>query len=376
MSSVNPIKIDSEVFKIDTPLVSSLKNASISTDMFANSIKADDPFILIGNTIYALTPYEFYILQSSFDSVSFDSSFDYIINMKSYDIFSELDKNFILKVKNSFNSCPTCKKNHYKKEFYKLSKKYNLNIPIKTKSKFSHKKYPNTLSDVFCKVSYLIPKIISNNTPAIERSSCFDCVEKHIAQSYVLSEEFFLGYPEYITYICGHLGEAIDELPIECKALKETLEFCLSHTITERVPFVPVKMLIKLLNFHRFNINNSVSQQDLSNIDNNDNFDLDLTEEDASILYNIKGTDLCNIICCCYSLRDLSRKDPDLFTENDKITYEGLSASLSSFILTYSEHLANIVRNRRIMYTVLPNASVEYEHDYNDIIKLLLNHYP
>ena len=42
--------------------------------------------------------------------------------------------------------------------------------------------------------------------------ACLDCVKKHVSQAMIVhEEEVFMGYPEHIYRVVGHLGEASRE---------------------------------------------------------------------------------------------------------------------------------------------------------------------
>ena len=53
------------------------------------------------------------------------------------------------------------------------------------------------------------------------RTSCLQCVMKHLAQAIILLSEFRLGYPEYKWLAIGHLAEA------EAESVKDFLNLAI-----------------------------------------------------------------------------------------------------------------------------------------------------
>ena len=85
--------------------------------------------------------------------------------------------------------------------------------------------------------------------PKIHRSTCLNCVRKHLAEAYILLKEYSIAYPEHYDIAYGHLAEAemesIDEYP------KLTLEIRTERLKMDEADYKYIPNILNLLKILR-----------------------------------------------------------------------------------------------------------------------------
>lgn len=364
------------MFKLKDPKVQQLRTGKLSVKGFSLLVAPSDPYVLIGDTIYALTEQEYYALRAVLPlNVLTEQAFHYVLNMEDLSFMQEQDRAFIDKVKKDMPNCTACKYKRYKDEVYKLIKKYGIQLPpdiakgLTAQDNPDRGEYPETTGEVAPAVFALTDHMYHVEMPT--RKPCIDCVEKHLSQAYVLSKEFLQGYPEYISLVVGHLGEAIEELPKEFSAFKDTLEFCLAKTNYDRVPFVPINLLIPHINMSREALKQSIGEQ--QDVDaSNTLFELDLTDDAKTELKKVEGTLARRFVSACISADNFTLRVEKVPSDVNRISWEGAMACAADLVASIAPSVSNIIRNRRLMFHVNPVLCKQSGYMLKDIVKVLL----
>ena len=370
------IKVDNELFKLQDPKVEKLLEGKLSIQAFSLLVQPGDPYVLIGDTIYALTEQEFYAMRAVLPvNIMTDKVFHYVLEQcPEVEHMHDKDKKFIAKVKEELPDCPACRYRRYKDEIYKLIKAYNIKLPSDIAPKMEEDvepdkaEYPKVSGPVEPKVADLLKHLYK--LPADVRKPCIDCVEKHLSQAWVLSKEAKQGYPEYVYLVVGHLGEAIDEMPVELKALRQTVEFCLARTNYTKVPFVPLMLIAPLLTLARKSLDTAVEdKQDVEAISSV--LDLDLTPAMLDELVELK----LDSKSCARALELAQQADnfiPEVEnSETGRLAWEGAMGCFADAIAELAPKTANMVRNRRLLFHVNPKLCEQAGMTLADVREIL-----
>lgn len=355
------VKIDDEVLKFKDSRVSQLLSAKLSVQGFALSIVPGDPFVLIGDTVYALTENEYYAMRASLPSNRMtEANFKYILNMEDISFMSENDQQLVRRVVKELPGCSACTYKRYKNEILGLIGKYGIKLPdsnsiLPPKEVRDVPEYPETIKPVVKKVSHLLSGMYT--LPAMERMSCMDCVEKHLSQAYILGNEALMGYPEHLYLMVGHMGEAIEEMPKQLEAVRSTVEFCLACTNAYRKPFLPLWLLTSLLALAR--------RETFRLADNHGGHDpaadmsLDITDDIKKELGALDGPAKQRLKDHCEAA---DKFIPGVSNDDSgRILWEGAMALAADCAAQLAPLTANMIRNRRLMFVACPELVGEYK---------------
>jgi len=369
-----PIKIDPEVYKLTgNQLVSMMMHGQLSIERFVRMLTPADPLVLIDDTIYALTPTEFYSLQrqSVYRQLS-QTAFQYLIDHIEELEVPEAERTYMEEVRRRLPSCPVCEYRRYRDGVSNILHKYSIHLPKELLENeqpelpYSNAEYPQTTGEVVCKVGDKLLELYHQS--AIERRPCLDCVEKHIMQARILANESLMGYPEHLPLACGHLEEAIAELPPQADALRLTLQFCLAKTNHEKRPFMPISLLLPLLGLLRQkgDLVDNTAKLPVRDIPAALELDCTPTVQEELKMLDWRNTDLLT--------RRLLKVD-QLATETEKPTYreewEGLMATAAENIAELAPTAANVMRNRRLMFVGAPELAKEAGYAMADFVNAL-----
>ena len=364
-----PIEVDEDVFKVVDSRVSRLKSGQLSTQAFALLLKPGDPFVILGHTIYVLSEQEYHTLQTVQPAAGIsDSDFRKIIGMEHKEFMTDKDRKYLELVASDSSKCPSCRYNKYKDEVYKIAKKYNL--PTNSSASEAHiYDYPETTGKITPKVLEMIAHKYGG--APIERKSCLDCVEKHLAQAWVLGNESCNGYPEHVTYVIGHLGEALDECPKELAWLHDTLEFFLARTKYTRKPFVPLPLVAPLLDMARQAGDSRAAHDNADNDAGAGVFELDLTDSVKQELKALPVESLRGLLQDCRLVASFIPEVEKYFDDTCRLSWEGAMASAADGVAQYAPQTANMLRNRRLLFAVNPLLAKSSGYDMSDLTEYL-----
>lgn len=358
------IKINPEVFKLKDAKVQQLLSAKMPLEMFAMTIRPEDPYVLIGDTIYAYTEQEFYALRGVHSTtVLSDMEFKYVLGLEDTSFMSDEDARTLAGIRDNAGKCSSCTYRRYKDKVFDFVKRYNIEIPeeISSQPKSMPGEYPETTEKIAPLVFALVDHMYS--VPLAERKACMDCVEKHLSQAYVLSCECVQGYPEHISYVIGHLGEALDEMPKELHMLKQTVEFCLARTNYTGKPFVPLGALISHINMARMAKND---ENEAEKPDAMADFDLEVTEDMKNELKMLPESLSERIFALCRAIDDEITLEVQNLNRN---VWLGHMACLSDEISQIAPKTANMIRSRRLVFSGSPDLMIESGYPMADIAK-------
>lgn len=368
------IKIDAEVFKLTGHrLVGLLASGQLSVERFVRMLTPKDPMVLIDDTIYALTPAEFYSLQRNmvYQPLS-RTAFQYLLDHIEDFGLPEAEQAYLREIKERLPGCPSCEYKRYRNGVSKIMHRFSLHLPKelleneKIELPYSDAEYPETSGDITGKVGDKLLDLY--HTIAIERPSCLDCVEKHIMQARILASEALMGYPEHLALACGHLEEALSEMPKKADALRQTLQFCLAKTTHEKQPFIPTGLLLPLLELLRVQGDFTDNSAKILVPEVPDNLELDCTPEMAAELKELD-----------YRNKDLLKRrliQADILSKNTaqqhyREQWEGVVATAAESIAELAPKTANMLRNRRLMFIGAPELLADAGYGFNDVISTL-----
>lgn len=366
-----PLKIDSEVFKVKDSRVEAVMNGRMPVQVFALSIQPGDPFVLIKDTVHVLTETEYYALRGVLPvTVMSEKAFKYLLQLGDLSFMHRIDREFVEEVRSRIDTCPACQYRRYRDEVYKLSKKYNITLPQDiqaeaAKDPAGDATYPEVSAPIEPKVFKLLDH--RYNLPDETRKPCIDCVEKHVAQAWVLGGEALQGYPEYVTMVIGHLGEAADELPDGFKSLRDTLDFCIAKTSCDRTPFVPVNLLVPHLEHARRQLNQAVEdQQDTSA--GTDAYEIDFTQEMRDELARLDRKVLETFVSHCTAVDTFILGIEKTGNGTQRVGWEGAMGCAADCIAAAgAQKTACMIRNRRLLFVFNPLLSKDSGYGMDEL---------
>lgn len=366
-----PLNLNNECLKLKDPRIAKVLAGHLSLQAFCLTIRPDDFFVLSGDTIYALSPRQWYAIRPvKSPSILSKEAFEHFLAEPPENL-SEKDKADVDYIRVDSKTCPSCRYQRHKETVWKLMKKYNRAVEPGTTEE-SDRKYPETTGPV-ADVLPLDPDAFKGVKHG-KRVECIDCVEKHVSQAYVLSCETLNGYADYLPLVVGHLCEALDELPAHLKTLRFTLETCLAKTNAEGVPFVPLFALMPLIEQARFEMRDKIENVDQSA--SNDEVELDVTDEMIAELEAIEVDSLLDDLCKqCFEIHQFILGVENM-TPTQRLAWEGRMATLGDDLAHWAPRTAAMVRARRLMFVASPELSVEAGYGMDDLenaIKTVLN---
>ena len=355
MNITLPVNIHPDCFKINDSRVQLLRTGKLSVEAFAFTIKPTDPFVVFNDTIYALSEQEFYIRRGLVPVTSLiESTFKAVMALEDLSFMSPEDRNFVLFVKKDLPSCPICRYKRHKTEIYSVGKKYGIDekqtVPIGSQDAV----YPGT-PDIESTVSILLKDFYK--LPMPERQACLDCVEKHIAQAYILANEVLMGYPEHMTLMCGHLCEAIEESPAGAEIIRDTLRFCLAKSLANKTPFLPINALLGGIWLARRDADAEITA--MSREEAPMTLELNFTPQMQDELANLTP-DMKAELCTRLQTVDDAVQDYAKHPEDEvRLAFEGGLATAAEAVATLAPSFANMLRNRRLMFRASPDLMAE-----------------
>lgn len=379
------IKLSNELFKFKTDKINRLRSGKLSVEAFVLTLSPNDPYMLIKDTVYALTEAEFTNIHGiDGHYIISDNTLDFICNKADLTKLTKKDQDFISFVKKDTQNCPTCRKRRYKDAIINIIKKYNIELPEKLsmddfKESAEIPQYPETTGKIEPMVSNLMRDLYSR--PKMPRRPCIDCVEKHISQAWILGNEAIMGYPEHIALVLGHLAEAWEETPIEMEELRRTIEFCMAKTNATRKPFVALDSLLRLINRERAAMQLSgpgrmdETNADADYIDTN----LDITDDIIAEIQNLDDElrehmkNECNRIDFILEVENqpLPQGTEASPSKETCVAWEGSMSCLADSCASVAPLTANMLRNRRLMFCSAPDLAKKSGYNLDDLYKAL-----
>lgn len=361
------IKIHEDVYKVQDPRIKKITTGAMSLEHFVATISPDDPFVLVHDTVYVMTEQEYYSTRAVYPTHRLmDHMFTHIMQMQDLSVFSENDRKCIEKARKDYPECPRCQQKKYRKKFYELGLKYNLESELNDCLNILQRvpRYPKVNGEIKPTLSFVSAWV--HNVPESTRKGCIACVEKHLSQAYILAGEVEQGYPEHIVLVCGHLGQAIDELPDEAFFMKQTLEFCMAKTIESGVPVVPLwAILSQLLLVQR----GMKPVEDLS--DPVYDIGLDVTDEIIAEWKNLtpymQGKFKALMVECGAAIGNYKENHD----ERSRFQFSGYMSSAAEMLAPVAPKMANMLRDRRLAFVAAPDLMEEAGYDLYGLVEQL-----
>jgi len=363
------MKLHPDVYKVIDQRIDAVMHGRMSLEQFASMLQADDPFVLIGDTIYVLSPDEFYSTRSVRRLHSdFEDAFKYVMDLQDLAFMQPDERAFIDKVRKELPTCPVCKYKRYRQAVHRLAVHYKLPFKQQQAVITDIVSYPQTRGEIASTVTTLLDHLYEVPTP--ERKPCIDCVEKHVAQAYILAQESEMGYPEHRILMCGHLAEAIDEAPKDLLELKYTLQTCLAQTMRSGSAFLPLYPVLALIKLIRQRINQDPVDDDARQEAPPMTDTIDLTEDVQKEIETLPQQVRLRVWAQSVSIRNAILEYKVAKKEEARISYEGLVANLADMTVQQAPLFANMLRNRRLLFVADPALAKDAGYDFDDIIQL------
>lgn len=358
--------IDPEVYKIKDQRVTAVQHGKMSLQAFVYCLKSVDWFILLNNTVYALSEVQYYAICST-DQPAQDITKDIFQKLlQNISWASTEDQKILNNIKNSYRTCSACQYKRYMTTVRQLVLKYPDTASryklIKTKKDLPA--YPAVTEPIIQKVTSKLGHIF--NVKHDSRKPCFECVIKHIGQAYFEYHQTLLGYPEHFMLVIGNLAQAFQECPEQAKALRQTLMFCIGKSQKQKKAFVPAGSLLMMVQYYM----NKSHPDDVANTKNQPSVDmaLQLTEQDINKLEQLPSSVKVSISVLIKTL--LKKLNTAGIDDNTvlKAQWAGGMANLSDAVADISVQIASIIRNRRLLFKELPSACIGTQYDCSDIL--------
>jgi len=109
------IKIDPDVYKLHDDKVQALLSGKLTVEAFALLIRTGDPYVLVGDTIYALTEAEFYAMsEAGISSDISEAEFTRVTGMEDLSFMSLADAALMRRIRKELPKCSACKYRRYR----------------------------------------------------------------------------------------------------------------------------------------------------------------------------------------------------------------------------------------------------------------------
>jgi hypothetical protein len=374
MNTEDPIflRVDEECFKVVDDRVEKLRTGQLSVEGFLLLLDDNDPFILIKNTVYLLTPVEYYAIKAIGpvrDSV--EAIFNTIMNMpdEAIDRLAIKDAEFIRKVKKEKATCSPCTFKKYKEAIYRIGKVYNIEVDKQSlqPAQSVAKAYPTLAKEIEQKVSFIIDNMYK--MPFDRRKACIECVEKHVSQAYVLAQETYMGYPEHMNLVYAHLAEAITEAPQEANELIESLKFCLAYSKYKQLAFVPIHALLAHIKLLRYET--SLDTSEATRVEAPSGMAMDLQDVNVAELDSLPAQVITKLKVECKMVIDAIESANEHNKVSTTYLFKGALACMAERVAATCTSFANMLRNRRLFFGADVATAKEAGYDFTDVMELL-----
>ena len=351
------LTISPECLKLCLPDVDRLRHGGMSVEAFALSRPPVSPFVMVGDTLHALTRTEYYALHGPrlLGPDDAERAMRAVIGLSDEQVeaLGEEDASTAREIRLKSGSCPACAYKRYRSQAVSIALRHGLLQGACQRPELPP--YPEVTEPVTPVVSLLLSDLYRTAVP--EHLPCLLCVEKHLSQAYVLGCESRLGYPAHISMMIGHLGEAAAETPRELPSVLRAIELCLAVTAFTRSAFLPLDTILPLL--HEAMDASRASGQE-SGADDGSEMAIELDSECLEELDNAPYEAL-------WGLERLSGVEVEPGTPDFGPKWVGLMASTADFASGTCPKVANVIRNRRLMFFALPETAIEAGYDLSDV---------
>ena len=355
------INVHEDVFRLQDPRTQQLLHGKISVEAVVHTLAQGDPMIFINSTLYALSENEYYALSPMrlYNSLS-NKDFDWLLSQDWTKRFSPQDLAFITAIKEHASGCSSCQRRRNEVELLKLVHKYSIILPDRKIQPDDQNKYPGCSGKIRDTVTSIYPELLK--PLPYERTECLDCVQKHVGQAWITGNECLMGYPEHLPVCEAHLEEALEETPKDRKSLIRTLLFCIAKTKAEYKPFVPLDCLSALIE----NARSPEYREVKASKEPPEDMRLELTEKDKEFLKNMEPRIKAKLSRALEVALDFPPGCK--FEKADVTKWIGALASASDIIVGVNPEVANIIRNRRVLFSGDPGLAT-YPYDCKDILE-------
>ena len=355
------LKIDPAVFQLKDPRVQALESGRLTVNAFSFTIQPYDCMAIVGDTIYALSQFQYYALLPLQPSKQFTKQQFQALLTQPLAQLSQADMKVVQHIRATKDNCSTCKYKAFKNKLRSVLLKYEV--------------YRQRFGGLQAHVKQWKPyPVVKNSVPHLfepityDRVPCFDCVQKHIGMAYVKGTEVQTGYPQHLVLCLANLQQAYQQCPVECEQLRQTILFCIGKTKQQNKPFVPINILCGLLDIFR---RNSKSDTALTQNAPAPDMQLQLSAPMKDALNNIPIQQKVTIAAEINQILKLISKQNIDTSRQFKVQWAGRMVNLADTLLPFSSAISNMVRNRRLIFKAAPSLSKGTEYSCQDILSCL-----
>lgn len=183
------------------------------------------------------------------------------------------------------------------------------------------------------------------------RIPCLLCVEKHLAQAFVLGCELRNGYPDHLALAIGHLGEALDELPEDMDVLRTYISDCLTATQLTGVVHISLHIVETLLK-EAFASEKTGYTEPSGYEDDGSTAEVEVTEAHRQETEGMPSKYAEVLLRLASMEKSAARGDIS------PLKWEGLMALAADFIAEHCPKTAALLRARRLMFFRTPDLAV------------------
>ena len=364
------LKVDPDVFNLIDPRVQALQTGKITVNSFAFTIQPYDCLTIIGDTIYALSQFQYYALMPIQPAKQFTKEQFQAILSQPLQQLSKEDKDAVQYIKKAKDNCSACRYKAFKNRLRSILLKYDVYRVRLGQDMEAHiqryKDYPGSRCSIPAKLMQAHPHLFEPIT--YDRVPCFDCVQKHIGMAYVKGTEVQAGYPQHFVLCLANLQQAYQQCPVECKQLRQTILFCIGKTKKQNKPFVPISILCGLVDIFRKNSGSNIA---LSQNKPAPDMTLELNQAMVTTLRTLPITEKVAIAQTINQITKLiSKQNIDL----DKVLcveWAGRMVQLADKLSPFSTDISNMIRNRRLIFKAAPSLSKDTPYSCADILAQL-----
>lgn len=362
--------IDPKVLGLKDPRIQQLMSGVGSVQLLARTLGTPDWLLVTENdTITAMPQYQFATLVPVSDntSISQQQLQDILADPDRLSQLSAQDRQELASIRKALDTCPVCKRDHYRYKVKQLLDKYN---PVSDTPVSCASQYPQTSRQL----PFVSEPVLHPVVQSIPRKACYDCIEKHVGQAYITGMEARMGYPSHIMLCYGHLAQAIQECPPDAARLRALLTLCLGVSKITGEGFVPLDQLYAVTQYYR-----NADQGSIATVANQQDYTYSLEHNiDRQLLSQMCPSDidrlytlLCVLSRCCTEVQNQSTN------QHAVQQWVGTMANIAQLLAGYSLQAANAVRNIRLLFHATPNLMCQVpEYNLTSIKELLLQFLP
>lgn len=359
------MKLDNQCFKIDDARIAAVRRGVMTVEALALLLRPFDWLFQFKDTIYLFTQDQYYASQQLLSDYSMShTTFNQILNQLPLNI-DQKDNKYLQRIKKDSIQCSKCKYNGYKTRVRQIINKYPQLLQrykLSVDKEEAIASYPAHKSNIVSKAQYILPQFFY--IKQYKRQPCLDCVQKHISMAYIKGCEAQKGYPHHLAMAVANLQQAYQECPEDIQFLREHIMFCIAKTIKDKKAFIPIQNIITLIQLARSTT--KIAEANIKN-DTDSQYQLLLSQKNIEQLQKLDVITKAKLSVQIEKLIAIINSDKD----NLSVLFQGQASVIEDMLLPVSKDISNILRNRRLIFKLVPHLIKDTEYNYTDILNAL-----